>query len=502
MLFYQNQYFQGSLTNERAGEILELLDTDCVPDLRHIIKDLTASQITAIQDAYKNGEEIPVYEDSYGTLSDMQTVGVQFMYLSQRCLLGDQVGLGKTVESAGLMNLLYSEKGYRTLFLTEKTIVPQISMKLIKFTGRYVDTILNAEKRQLQKFFERMPNGFEYDVVGSHSLLQSSEFLYYCSLHPIDCLIIDEGYILKNTTSTYYKNAVLLAKKAKYVIILNATPLETEARNIYNQLKLLDKHFMPTVAEFEQAYCVKRPNVFGGGWSVVGYKNTNVFKKAITLRYLARTRDDVGALIKGNAVRVLYVPMTNVQKALERKTTLHQMVADYPTGVDFTIPYTMETTGKLEALVSLFLGECSGEKVLLYSRFIECQSKIVEELRKVGRKPVILNGSCSTGERDLIIKDFNLGVYDVLVTNIARGYDLDGCDRCIIYTLDANPQKLVQLFGRLTRDENIVGKTLYMMVSEGKEKQNFVTSSKMRATASMQFTRVGTNLVLQAIADG
>lgn len=497
MKFYENEYYQGTLTDEQCSLLRRLLSREKVESLKHIIKSASYSEIEAIKAAYQNGGQPPRIE-SKGTLTDAQTIGVAFMYYAQKALIGDSVGMGKTVECAGLLNIIKQDGVKNILFLTEKTIVPQIRDKLIKFTGDYVDMIPAATKPQIEKFKKRHPNGFESVVVGSHSLLSCAEFLVYLSQHPLECLIIDEGHVIKNTQHTYYKNAAILTKAIKYFYILNATPLETSARDLYNQLKLLDKPFMPTVADFERAFCIKKPRVYGMGFEVVGYKNSNVFKKCITLRYLARTRDDIGAVFDDNDTHIVYVPMTQIQKQLDTKTSLHQMVADYPTGVNFSIPYTEETTGKLKAVKALV--QRTEGKILIYSHYINCQQGIGELLTKIGRKPVILNGQCSSKEREEIIKDFNVGVYDIIITNLARGIDLEKCDTCILYTLDPNPQNMVQTFGRLTREVDVIGKTLYFLISEGRERKLFESSSKVRATASMRFTEVGTNLVLEAMA--
>lgn len=502
MKFYKNQYYQGTLSDDQADILYELLnDYNVINELKHCVTNLSATQIEQVKEAHNNGVAIPHF-DTLGTLTNAQTIGVAFMYYAKRSLIGDQVGMGKTVESAGLMNVLRRKFGYKTIFLTEKTVVSQIRDKLIRFTGEYVDCLPSAEAKNIKKFIAENPNGFEHSLVGSHSLLGSSEFLYYCSKHPIDCLIIDEGYILRKTTHTYYKSANELSKYVKYMVILNATPLETSARDIYNQLKLLDKPFMPTVYEFESAFCVKKPRHFGGGFEIVGYKNCNAFKEAISLRYLARTRDDIGAEIDGNNVSIVYVPFADVQKQLERKTSLHQMVSDYPSGVDFTVPYNTETTGKLKALIELIKIKCLvNERILIYSRFVECQAGMKDALESIGCKVAVLNGRCTSKQRDEIIRDFNMGAINIIVTNISRGIDLDDCNNCILYSIDPNPQKMVQAFGRLTREQDILNKNLYFLVSEGTEAKNFSGSLKTRATASMQFTKVGTNLVLEAIAN-
>lgn len=498
MKMYRNRYYQGSLSDERAAALCQVLELKSNPSLIKSIKSATSTEIEEIIQAYKNGTEPPVIT-RLGELTDGQTVSVTFMYYSQRCLIGDDTGLGKTVQCAAFINLLSVKKQRKVLFLTEKTNVPQIQHKLIKFTGEYADILPSAEKGVLQKWFKANPNGLTRPLVGSHSLLCNSEFLTYLGDYGLDCLIIDEGKIVKNTTNQYYKAAQVLSKDVPYFFILNATPLEIEARDMYNQLKLLDKSFVPTVADFNRAYCRMQPKTFGRGWEVVGYKNCEEFLKFISLRYTARSRTDAGAVVENNNVKIINTPLSNTQKELLKRTSAYQMVIDYPTGVDREIDYNVTTTGKLDALVEL-CKQTEG-KILVYSFFVDCQSGIKQELEKYGRKPVVLNGQVTGAKRDEVIKDFNVGNYDVLITNIARGIDLFGCDTCIFYTIDPNPQNMVQTFGRLTRDINVIGKNMYFLVSEGREQKTFETTLKLRATASMKFTRNGTNIVLSTIAN-
>ena len=51
--------------------------------------------------------------------------------------------------------------------------------------------------------------------------------------------IIDESSIIKNTTSDIYKNTKAILKYHERKILLNATPLEQNVLEFYNQLDLL-----------------------------------------------------------------------------------------------------------------------------------------------------------------------------------------------------------------------------------------------------------------------
>ena len=490
--YYKNKYWQGTLTVAECEALLQTIGQKAVPELRHCICNLGDDQIAYL----KEHTEEDMSDMSVGQLTDLQTVGVKFMYLSRRCLIGDQVGLGKTVQSAGLMNLLRKNYGYSTLFLTEKTSAEQIRDKLMKFTGRYVELVQTAENTRVKKFIATHKEG--YDVVGTHALLSCSSFLAWCAEHPFSCIIIDESSIVRTSTTQAYRGAKALFKKAKYAILLNATPLETTLQDLYNQLKLVDEPLVPTKTEFERAFCKKRPSKNGVYWEIEGYKNANVFNEAVKLRYLAHTREESGAVCENNAIEVLQIPQTKIQKRITPLTSLHALVADYPTGVYPDIEYTEETTGKLRVLVQL-METLKEKKVIIYCKYKECQKALLSYLTEKGRKPYILNGEVKDTERNRVITAINTGEVATLMTNIVRAYDVQDCDICILYSMDGNPQAMVQLFGRITREFDIRNKSLYFFVSEGREQALFENNIKNKASASLRFTQ-GSNFVLEHIA--
>ena len=90
-------------------------------------------------------------------------------------------------------------------------------------------------------------------------------------------------------------------------------------------------------------------------------------------------------------------------------------------------------------------------------------------------------------------------MYDILLTNVQKGIDLDTCNTCILYTIDPNPQKMVQVEGRMTRAFDVEYKSLYLLVSMGKEKKFVEEKLKMRVDASSSFVNVGRSMVTDAI---
>ena len=511
--WFKGKYLQGSLSDKSCQALLNLIEgVEEIEGLKHCIQNLPSHLVQDIINDYENYEKehgtMVGFKKSYkpviGELRPAQTVGVAFMYLAKSALLGDEVGLGKTVQCAGLCNLIADEfrkrgSNFRFCFLTEKSSINQIRNKMIQFTGQYVRMLESGEAGVVKKYLKSYENGNRCSIVGSHSLLNSSEFLIHTSHHPFDLFIIDESSIIKNTTSDVFKNTKAILKYHERKILLNATPLEQNVLEFYNQLNLLDNDFLPTLAEFKRRYCVMKQGVFGFD-EIAGYKNTEEFKQATAFRYLARTRASLGAEYVDNSYKTILVPLSDAQKRLIKKTSLYAMVHDYPPGVDRTIEFNPENVPKAGALLSVLNSiDVSTGKALVYCKFVDCQLKLKELLEEYGYRTAILNGSTKVKERNETIDKFLNNGYDVLITNIQRGLDLNNCDNCILYTIDPNPQKMVQFEGRMTRDFNVKYKSLYLLVCMGKEKKFVEETLKLRVDAAEDFAIQGKSMTVAAL---
>ena len=509
------KYLQGGLSDKTCSALLNLIENvDGVASLKNCIQNLPAHTVKDIIDDYENYEKEhgtvkgfnKTYKSVVGELRDTQTVGVAFMYFAKSALLGDEVGLGKTVQCAGLVNVIadeFKKRGseFRFCFLTEKSSIDQIRKKMVQFTGRYVKMLESGEQAVVKKYIKSFENGNHCSVVGGHSLLNSSEFLIHTSKNPFDLFIIDESSIIKNTTSDIFKNTKAILKYHERKILLNATPLEQNVLEFYNQLDLLDDTFLPTLADFKKRYCIMKQGVFGFN-EIAGYKNTEEFKTAVSLRYIARTRASLGAQYVDNSYKVLLVPLSDVQKRLIKKTTLYSMVHDYPPGVDRTVEFNTTTTPKAAALLKIMNSiDVSTSKALVYCRFVDCQQKLKGLLEENGYRVAVLNGTTKVKEKNETLDKFLSNGYDVLITNIQRGLDLNNVDTCIMYTIDPNPQKMVQFEGRMTRDFNVMYKSLYLLVSMGKEKKFVEETLKLRVDAAVDFVNQGKSMTVAALKE-
>lgn len=515
-LFYTNGRLSGKYLDEVTCNTLEKLialseNNGCVEDLKKLIYDLPPSTVEVIRESKSNDfVELPM-----GRLDDYQTVGVAYMYFAKRVLLGDSVGLGKTVEVAALCNLIKEDNkkrnmDFRFLFLTEKTSTTQIRDKMIRFTGEYVEKVM-GEKKYVSKFIEENQDELQYSVVGAHSLINSVEFQQwfldflknngYC---PFDILIIDEsGDILTNTSTQTYQNGMFFADYFDRIICLNATSFEKELNQMYAQLNFVDSTFLPTKTAFQNryhklTYGIRKYGVFTGK-----YQNEDEFLDLVRYRYFSRTRKSTGAKMEDCSAELILSGLSPIQKKLLRIASSPLMVYDCPSyfaSSGFKVETTPETTPKIASLLELLNGKLKGESsILIYARYKEAQSSISGILSELGIEHRVMNGDTNQKTRDAYINSFELGDIRVLITNVQKGLDFNSCNTCIFYDFDPNPNKMVQFEGRMTRSKDIIGKHVYLLVSRGKELKALKSVVSDRAKASDLFSGSDFSCVLSLL---
>ena len=516
---YCNGRYQGSLTVEQCNTLENIIELNaqggCADNLLHLICDMNDVDVDDLIADYQNyGYETREYPRSQGTLRDYQTLGVTFAYAANNFILGDSVGLGKTVVTAALCNLLTmkamkNNEKYPYLILTEKNLSLQVQREMVKFTGEYVYRIASGDKIDIGKFINTFPTDepLKYNIVGTHALLKAPEFISWFKLYlqnmeesPFKMLVVDESSVLggkaKNQLVTAFKNFSSYFEK---IIFLNATPFENNLQIFYNQLNLLDCQMLPTQTEFQKTYCIMR---FNGMYNepTGKYKNQEEFKKRIGYFYFARTRRDNGANIKNCKGGVIYSPLSKSQKYLLGRTHMNRFVFDCPTYLDDRIQFNEENVPKLKSLRELFEGEfLSAPVVLLFAYNKETQIFLYEWFTQNGITSQILNGDTPDKVRMQIIDDFKAMRIRVLITNVQKGLNFGSCNHVIFYGFDSNPSKMVQFEGRTTRSFDIENKNIYILCSEGLEANQLRSKAMTRAKATTDMTNVDISVVMDIL---
>lgn len=513
--YYGNHLVGDYLTERQAQMLLKLREVTegqgGIEELRHMIDLLTEDQIDEIIKA--RDSDVVAFEDrAEGTLSDLQTVGVSFMYVAKRMILGDSVGMGKTVQISSLIKYLTmkaEEKGqsFNVLYLTEKNLARQSCRELIKFSGLYFEE-LGGEKAQIQKFSQRNELS-PVNVCGNHSLMSHALFHDWCDKcedfygeFPFDMIVVDEsGSVLTNEKNNIYESGRLLADKADYVILMNAGSFENALDKFRAQLNFVDPTFLFNKTEFNKRYQVLdwsmgRPQFNGK------YKNAEDFREKIALRYLKRTRKGQGAVMENCTAELVEVVASKVQKSLLRERSMPQMILDCPPYFGDEFEFNAENVPKAGALLNLLKGKLRGvDQVLVYTTLKEPHKYLKRFLAENGFSAEVMNGSTPINIRNEIIDAFKRKDIRILITNVQRGLNFGACNHCIFYNYDGNPNNMVQFEGRITRDFNIIDKHVYMIVTKGDEKRKLLTEIAKRANASNEFAGSDFSMVLDLLAE-
>ena len=515
---YYNDRYCGSLIPEQCQKLEMLLDLDsrngCIEELSGIIKDMPRESVERFIEEHETwGRSYGDYVWEDGMLSGYQTIAVSFMYHAGRCILGDSVGMGKTVEVAGVCNLFKQENpSHRYLVLTEKNAAHQFRSEMVRFTGEFVTLVPSGEADVLERFMQANPydSRVDYSVVGTHALLTAGRFLQWLQLvrcsspygFPFDTLIIDESSVLGNQNTNISKSFAMLSKYFKHVYFLNATPFESQLGVFFSQLNMLDPELLPTKTNFTKEYCVldhtgMYPRQTGR------YKNQASFKRLVGYRYLARTRQGKGAIMESCDGGVVLSELSKAQKVWLNRTYLKRMIYDCPSYICQDIEFNEENVPKLASLRGLLEGECAeAGTVIVFIQYKEAQRHVSQWLTDHGYSNRVLNGDTDVRERNTIIDGFRNGDFRVLLTSVQKSLNFGSCDYCIFYGYDPNPSRMVQFEGRITRDFNIIGKHVYILCSAGEEYRNLMTSIRQRALATTEFTNADMSVVMNILLGG
>ena len=171
-----------------------------------------------------------------------------------RILIADEVGLGKTIE-AGLVLL---ELKARRL-LTRALVVCPASLRekwrrelLQRFDLDFKILNVDGAIAELRAAKEN-PGAPVFGIVSYDTVRTARVQDVLEPFSPeLDIIIADEAHRLRNADTATYQAGRRLADLARHVLLLTATPINNDSRDLFNQLALLDADLFRSEAFFAQ----------------------------------------------------------------------------------------------------------------------------------------------------------------------------------------------------------------------------------------------------------
>lgn len=413
-----------------------------------------------------------------------------------RAILADEVGLGKTIE-AGIILKELSVRGLarRILILTPASLVNQ-----------WIDELED-------KFFETFdpiedPTQWSRSTraIASYDRARQKKHAEQLLRLKWDLVIVDEAHKCKNERTARYK--LIQRIRREYLLLLTATPIQNELRELYNLVTLLRPGHLGTWKEFRRAYVAD-----GQGREV----RQAAALRDLTSRVMIRTRRASVAHIMSLPPRRPRHPdlhLTSSEQTLYGETArflrrLYREGFRVPTeeeekqdrrkkaktgrGIYFleclrlaqrlcssaqALAASLEALGqrelvlpdfrrvardlaeqaravrahtKLEQLSSLL--HQSPDRAVVFSEHLPTIGLIANRVKELGRPAIVFEGRLNRLERQRALTRFKQEPHGVLISTRAgtEGLNLQFCHQLVNYELPWNPMVVEQRIGRVHR---------------------------------------------------
>ncbi|MGM0502044.1 MAG: DEAD/DEAH box helicase [Bacillota bacterium] len=398
-----------------------------------------------------------------------QTVEKVINQLGGRALLADEVGLGKTIE-AGMILKEYLTRGIveTCLILTPASLGLQWWREL-------------NDKFKINLYNNRRGKGWSYFNIIISSLDKAKREPHCSEIcnRGFDLVIVDEAHRLKNEETLNWKFVNQIPKK--YLLLLTATPLQNDLKELYNLIKLLRPDLYSSYHYFKEKH--------GQGKKAV--KNLSQLQKQLSQIMIRNKRSD--SKLTANKQRKLKLIVVKLEKK-ERKLynlitnlikeekqigsnsfqllTLQREICSSSFAVVKSLERMLnkekyqKLTIKLKELLSLaqkivnnqklkivqeIMSQSKGQ-VIIFTEYKATQQYLGYYLYQKGYTPIFFSGDLSDNQKEWARVVFKRKG-DVLISTEAgaQGINLQFSNIIINYDLPWNPMKLEQRIGRVDR---------------------------------------------------
>lgn len=405
-----------------------------------------------------------------------QKRGILMMLLRKDMVLGDDVGLGKTLEAIVHFSYIKSQHpNRRALVLTEKSTLKQWRKEFAWLTPAMKTRIISAELYPERTTRVRAMTNPETDVIiTTYSMLYNHWHHLKAGMGPDYVLYADEPNYFKNSHTALHKAMTNLMATAGRRYGLTATIIENRLEEAWSVFKIIAPHVAGGRIDFEQDYVIKRKLPNQSRWVVAGYKNLSKFRAQIEPAFYGRLQTDPEVeqelpevIPKDVEITMSKLQSAKVVEATDRvfemadgsikavgplpALTLCQQMCNDPALKDFDI-----NSAKLDALVEMLENSLWGCRVAIYTKFRAMVDRIEARLKKHKIEVVRITGKESAQQRDVSQTRFMSDGPDhcrILVLNKAgqRGLNLQKANHLIFFDLPWSYGIYRQIVGRFKR---------------------------------------------------
>ena len=445
------------------------------------------TKITPISEKYK---DIPI------TIPDYQKLGAGFLIQEGKCILGDRVGVGKTIQSGyaikyGLKNKLFS----KVLIVCLNTIKYQWQNELSEKFNLTKSLVINGTIKQREKQWQEI-KGKNILIVNYETLLSEKD-MANVQKFGADVIVVDEAHYTKNLDAKRTKAVHKI--KTNYAWLLTGTPMENKPEEIFALMKYIAPDVLGNKKQFEKDYMCYDFNTKLKVPIFIGYRDLTTLHAKIKPYMLRRRIEDIPEADLASLPELMpptnvYVDMNKDQiKAYEyiisnkaaiveliRKQIATQQQEDALKGYDMLMvglshscdilissesglaKKIVKETGiknkeakKIDTAIEMIEDLIDGgSKIVVFTELKASQKLMSEKLTKKGIKHLLLSSATSSADREknkvAFTKDDSIKVF--IATDAGKeGINLQASNYLINLDMPWKPSTYEQRMGRIRR---------------------------------------------------
>ena len=354
---------------------------------------------------------------------DFQREGIAYAIGHKRCIMGDEQGLGKTVEAIGVLT---ATGALPALVICPASLKVNWQREMKKFGGLNAIILSDENQRTWQRFFEmKRQDGrpfMDVAIVNYESLkkffvakirregrftLKSVDFDPRKDL--FRTVIIDESHKCKNVQTQQSKFVQGIAQGKEYILELTGTPVVNNNEDLIQQLRILGRlEDFGGYAKFMARYCA-------GMDKSSHLKELNYYLRKYC--FFRRQKKDVLTQLPAKTRSYLITEIDNMKEYRDAERDVIKYLRDYQNADDEKVQRTirgavMVKMGILKQISSR--GKVGGAKEIIHNiidggekLIVFCFLKeVVQALKQEFRDAVTVTGDDNTKQKQYAVDKF------------------------------------------------------------------------------------------------
>lgn len=412
-------------------------------------------------------------------------------------LIGDQPGLGKSIQALGIA-LEHKRLGN----ISNCLIVCLASLKynwldeIKKFTGETALVVDGSPEKRRKKWmaqgyffkicnYETIVSDFYIDTNPRHTNkkdLSKEEISFRKYMREqFDLIIVDEIHAIKHHSSK--RTEALKQLVSRYRVGLSGTPVDGKLEELHSIFGFLKPGLFESRSKFLDNHAIY--DYFGG---ITGYHGVQEVRKKIFPYYLRRLKENVLKDLPPKLYKDIYVELPPAERKVYKEliSGAHEITSE-----DLALTRIMRvrqflnfpeiiglhnSSYKFLALADLLeeLVVENGEKVIIFTQYMETLERIVKNL-KSRFKISQIHGGVGTKERVEIVKKFNTDPSEQILIGtdaMSTGLNIGGASAVIHFEDNFSPAIMQQRNDRAHRATTRHNVTVYRFIVKGTVEEN------------------------------